>query len=99
MARRLSQLYRIRYFKKGIRFSECSWNHEYLGSLAKLVKPEAFLLTLQQTRIRSVHDSMNRPNIKFIAYIYIKNVEIIYNFGNKTGLLLIYNRINGFDGV
>ena len=28
-----------------------------------------FTLTLQETR--SIHDSMNRPTIEFIAYIYI----------------------------
>ena len=50
-------------FKKWIHFLECSWNHEYFGSLAFLVK------TLQDTR--SIHDSINIPKIKFIAYIYI----------------------------
>ena len=31
--------------------------------------PKGFMLTLQETR--SIHDSMNRPKIEFIAYIYI----------------------------
>ena len=30
----------IEFFKKLIQFFECSWNHEYFGSLAKYVKPE-----------------------------------------------------------
>ena len=30
---------------------------------------KGFTLTLQETR--SIHDSMNRPKIEFIAYIYI----------------------------
>ena len=47
--------------KKWIQFLECSWNHEYFWSLAKL--------TLQETP--SIHDSMNIPKIEFIAYIYI----------------------------
>ena len=43
-------------------------------------------ITLQETR--SIHGSMNRPNIEFIACIYIfvtniENKEIIYNFGTK----------------
>ena len=44
-------------------------NHEYFGSLAKEVKPFGFMLTLQETW--SIHDSMNRSKIEFIAYIYI----------------------------
>ena len=36
--------------------------HEYFGSLAK----KGFMLTLQVTR--SIHDSMNRPNIEFTFY-------------------------------
>ena len=52
---------------------------------------KGFSLSLQETR--SIHDSMNRPKIEFIAYIYIlfwisKN-KIIYNLGNKTVLYLI----------
>ena len=43
--------------------NECSWNHEYLGSLS----PKGFTLTLQETR--SIHDSMNRSKIEFIFYI------------------------------
>ena len=31
--------------------------------------PKGFTLTLQETQ--SIHDSMNIPKIKFIAYIYI----------------------------
>ena len=31
--------------KKLIRFLDCSWNHEYFGSLAKLVKPEGLHVT------------------------------------------------------
>ena len=46
--------------KKGIWFLECSWNHEYFGSLAKLMWIWASL-TLQETR--SIHDSMNIPKI------------------------------------
>ena len=40
---------------------------------------------MQETR--SIHDSTNRPNIEFIAYIYILlyiKHEIIYNLGNET---------------
>ena len=31
--------------------------------------PKSFTLTLQETR--SIHDSMNLPNIEFITYFYI----------------------------
>ena len=55
--------------KKQIQFLVCSWNHTYFGSLAKLVKPFGFTLTLQETR--SIHDSMNTPKIELIAYIKI----------------------------
>ena len=41
------------------KFLEYPWNHEYFASL----------LTLQETL--SIHDSMNRQIIEFIAYIYI----------------------------
>ena len=44
---------------------EGSWNHAYLGSLAK----SGFTLTLQETQ--SIHDSMNLSKIEFIAFIYI----------------------------
>ena len=58
---------------------ECSWNHEYFGSLAKLVKPEGgFTLTLQETR--SIHDSMNIQKIEFIAYVYIYYKYLRYYF-------------------
>ena len=61
----------------------CSWNHEYVGSLAKEVKPEwhvkfardpeyswnsGFMLTLQETL--SIQDTMKGPKIELIAYIY-----------------------------
>ena len=55
--------------KKLIQFLECSWNHEYLGSLAKVLVKPGLPLTLQETR--SIYDSMNRPKFEFIAYIYI----------------------------
>ena len=45
--------------KKLIRFLECSWNHEFFGSLAK------------QQETRSIHDFMNIPKFELIAYIYI----------------------------
>ena len=44
------------------------WNvHGIMNTWVACTK--GFTLTLQETR--SVHDSMNRPNIEFIAYIYI----------------------------
>ena len=49
-------------------------------------------LTLQETQ--SIHDSMNRPKIEFIAYILhfiinIYNIKNVYNLGNKTVLYLM----------
>ena len=47
------------------------------------------MLTLQETQ--SIHDSMNRPNIEFIAYYtfnykYLKFENYLYNLRNKTVL-------------
>ena len=39
------------------------------GLLQRKWSPKGLTLTLQETR--SIHDSMNRPKIEFIAYIYI----------------------------
>ena len=39
------------------------------GPLQSKRSPKGFTLILQETR--SIHDSMNRPEIEFIAYIYI----------------------------
>ena len=50
--------------QKQIPFLECSWNHEYFSSL------ENCTLTVQETQSTCIHDSMNRSNIEFIAYIY-----------------------------
>ena len=38
------------------------------GLLQSNLSPKGFTLTLQETR--SIHDSMNLPQIEFIAYIY-----------------------------
>ena len=46
---------------------------------------------LQETL--SIHDSMNLPKNEFILHFILK---IIYNFGDKTVLFLIFNPINGF---
>ena len=40
-----------------------------MNTLGLLQSQLGFKLTLQETR--SIHDSMNRPKIEFIAYIYI----------------------------
>ena len=45
-----------------------------LRSLAKKVKTEGFMLTLQETR--SIYDSMNRSKIEFVAYVYIFLINI-----------------------
>ena len=42
------------------------WNLHGIMNTSGLLQSE---LTLQETR--SIHDSMNRPKIEFIAYIYI----------------------------
>ena len=61
------------------------------------------LLTLKKTK--SIHDSMNRPKIEFIAYIYISlfidiwNTENIYNLENESVLYLICNHITHFVGL
>ena len=39
------------------------------GLLQSKLSPKGFTLTLQETQ--SIHDSMNIPKIKFIAFIYI----------------------------
>ena len=57
------------FIKKWIRFLEGSWNHEYIRSLAKKVKPKGLHITFAKDP--SIHDSMNLPKIEFIAYIYI----------------------------
>ena len=41
------------------------------GLLQSKWSPKSFTLTLQETR--SIHDSMNRPKIECIAYIYISS--------------------------
>ena len=41
-----------------------------LGLLQSKWNPKGFTLTLQETKVFN-HDSMNRPKIEFIAYIYI----------------------------
>ena len=48
-----------------------------------------WLLTLQETR--SIHESMNRPKIEFIAYIYIFKDKYLWY---KTYLL--FRKQNGF---
>ena len=62
--------FNILLLKKWIRFSEGSWNHEYLGLLQSKWSPKkAFALALQETQ--SIHDSMNLQKIEFFANIYI----------------------------
>ena len=56
--------------------------------------PKGFTLTLQETR--SIHDSMNIPNIEFITYIYISYHQWIINFQfspNLAGFPDILNQI------
>ena len=48
------------------------------GLLESEWSPKGFTLTLQETR--SVHDSMNRPKIEFITYIYILYYQSSLNF-------------------
>ena len=67
------------------------------------VHRKGFTLTWQETR--SSHDSMNRPKIEFIAYIYIQ----LYSkclikkkyllFRKQYSLYRICNNINSFVGV
>ena len=62
---------------------EGSWNHEYFGSLSKLmnVKPE-------------VSEAMNLPKIEFITYIYILYYQSSISFQlspNLTGFSEILN--------
>ena len=49
------------------------WNvHGIMNTLSLLQSkgsPKRFMITVQE--IRSINDSMNRPKIEFIAYIYI----------------------------
>ena len=49
------------------------WNvHGIVNTLSLLQSkgsPKSFMITVQE--IRSIHDSINRPKIEFIAYIYI----------------------------
>ena len=47
------------------------WNvHEIMNTSGLLQSyKNGFMLTLQVTQ--SIHDSMNRPKIEFVAYIYI----------------------------
>ena len=49
-----------------------------LGLLQSKWSPSGFTLTLQDTR--STHDSMKRPKIEFIAYIYILYYQSSINF-------------------
>ena len=42
------------------------------------VYPSGFTLNLQETR--SIHDSMDRPTIEFITYIYILYYQSSINF-------------------
>ena len=81
---------------------ECSWNHEYFGSCAKLVKPEG--LHVNFARTRSIHDSMNIPKIEFITYIYILYYQSSINFQFSPNLagfpdILNYVRHNVGFGI
>ena len=44
------------------------WKAHGIRNTSSLLQSKGFTLTLQETR--SIHDSMNLPKIKFIAYIY-----------------------------
>ena len=48
--------------------------------------------------LQSIYDSMNRPKIEFIAYIYI-SLKNSFNLGFYTLLYLKYNHINGLVRV
>ena len=50
-------------------------DHEYFGSLAKLMKPSGFTLTLQETQ--SIHASMNiqKLNLLLISIFYYKYLK------------------------
>ena len=43
---------------------DCSWNHEYFGSLAKLA---LIYFAKDPIVLPSIHDSMNIPKIEFIS--------------------------------
>ena len=65
-------------YKQKIQFLECSWNHEYFGSLAKLKwsPKKGFTLTLQETQ--SIHDSKNIPKIEFISKLVYLGKGVIF---------------------
>ena len=65
---------------------ECSWNHEYFGSLAKLTWAS---LTLQETG--SIHDSMNSPKLNsFLKF------TCIFLFASPYILVLALTKIITF---
>ena len=47
------------------------WNHYGIMSTSGLLQCKWSPNTLSLQETRSIHDSMNRPKIEFIAYIYI----------------------------
>ena len=65
-------------FEKWIRFLECSWNHEYFGSLASLElckRPEIFMIPWTFLKL----------NLLLIFTFYYKYLKywIFYNLGKK----------------
>ena len=58
-----------------VSFFEGSWNYEHHGYFRNefdFWNIHGIIHTLHETR--SIHDSMNRPKIEFIANFYIKNI-------------------------
>ena len=69
------------------------------GLLQSKLNSKGFTLTLQDTR--SIYDSMNRPKVEFITYIYIicyqKSISFQFspNLAGFPGILIRHNR--GFE--
>ena len=59
-------------YKQYIRFLVCSWNHEYLGFLAKLT------WSLKSFTYFANHDSMNIPKLEIISLFQMQNYFIKY---------------------
>ena len=57
------------YWKNKFDFSNVHGIMNTSDFLQSKWSPRGFMLTLQETW--SIHDSMNRPKIEFITYIYI----------------------------
>ena len=59
------------------------------GPLQSKWSPKSFMLTLQEAR--SIHDSMNRPNIEFITYIYSYIISKVSKFWRQMSWRYMLN--------